>query len=319
MRVAFLGTDRLGELALRAIYASNHEVVLVITQPDRPSGRGRKIKPGVVKLAAGELGIPLMQPEKVKEPVVQERLTELSPDILTVVSYGEYIPSRIYSAPPYKAINVHPSLLPRWRGAAPIRYALLAGDKVTGVTVQYLHKKMDAGDIILQKQVPIEPDDDHGSLCERLYPLGAEMLVSALNSLEIGAVTPVLQDENNVTQAPKIQKSDLWINWSRPSQEIRNRIRALSPAPGAKAFFRGENCKILKAVLEEEAVGESVEPGTIIDVRKKGPVVAGSECSLILTMLQPAGKKPQDGSSFVNGYHPETGEKFSGMPEEADN
>ncbi len=318
MRVAFLGTDRLGELALRAVDASNHEVVLVITQPDRPSGRGRKIKPGVVMLASEELGIPLMQPEKVKELVVQERLTELSPDILTVVSYGEYIPSRIYEAPTYRAINVHPSLLPRWRGAAPVRYALFAGDKETGVTVQYLHKKMDAGDIILQESVPIEPDDDHGSLCDRLYPLGAEMLVWALNSLEIGAVTPVPQDENNVTQAPKIQKSDLWIIWNRPSREIGNCIRALSPAPGAKALFRGENCKILKAVLEEESVDESVEPGTIIDVRKNGPVVAGSDFSLILTMLQPPGKKPLDGKSFVNGYHPETGEKFSGMPEEVD-
>jgi methionyl-tRNA formyltransferase len=316
MRVMFLGTDRIGEMCLRAVADSAHEIVLVITQPDRPSGRGMKIAPGVVRVASGELGMPVIQPESIKDSTVREKLEILKPDILAVVSYGEYIPSSIYEAPPHRAINVHPSLLPRWRGASPTRYALLAGDTVTGVTIQYLHKKLDAGDILLQETVKIEPDDDHGSLCEKLYPLGARMLVEALDGLERSGITAVPQDEAMVTRAPKIGKSDLNIDWSVSAVEIRNRIRAFSPEPGSRTSFREANCKLFGTSSNIRPSGEGHEAGTIVALSKEGPCVACGDGVLTLTKLQPAGKKAMDGGAFVNGYRPGIGERFT-MVEEA--
>ncbi len=313
MKVAFIGTDEIADVALRAVSESRHEIVLVITQPDRPRGRGRKIAPGIVKVTAEELGFPVMQPESIREARVKERLEETAPDILTVVSYGEYIPRSIYEAPPYRAINVHPSLLPRWRGAAPVRYALLAGDEVTGVTIQYIHKRMDAGDILLQEKVPIEPGDDHGSLSGKLHPIGARLLVTALDGLESSVISPVPQDPDNVTRAPKITKEDPWIDWTEPARQIRNRIRAFSPDIGARAKFRDKDCKILGVHPEISQLIESTEPGAIVEPTKEGPRVACSDGILTITRLQPAGKKALDGRSFVNGYRPEIGECFEGI------
>ncbi len=313
MRVIFLGTDIFGELALKKLAESSHEVVLVVTQPDRPKGRGRTIVPGRVRLATEAYRIPLIQPESIRDDETKEIIAEIAPDIIAVVSYGEYIPRSIYDAPPHKSINVHPSLLPRWRGAAPVRYALLAGDRVTGVTVQYLHKRMDAGDIVLQEEAPIDPDDGHDSLCDKLYPLGAEMLVRALDGLEAGTIQPVPQDESKITNAPKIEKDDTWLDWSRPADEVRNRIRAFSPKPGARTRFRGSDYKILTADKGIRQIEGGNEPGTVVELSKDGPVVACIDGGLAITELQPPGKKPQGGRDFLNGYRVETGERFSGL------
>ena len=315
MRVAFVGTEEIGELALRAVAGSRHEVVLVVTQPDRPKGRGRKIVPGAVRQAADELGIPLIQPESIRDEAAREPLKEASPDILAVVSYGEYIPESIYSVPVYGGVNVHPSLLPRWRGAAPVHYALLAGDTVTGVSVQRIHKKMDAGDILLQEEVAVEWEDNHATLCEKLYPLGAEMLVRVLDGLETGTIVPRPQDPGFVTEAPKIEKSDLLLDWSKPADEVRNRIRAFSPVPGARSAFRGSVCKVLSASIEPGATERGSEAGVIVGLAAQGPIVACSEGALLLTMLQPEGKKPIKGGDFINGYRPLMGERFEPTPQ----
>lgn len=312
MRVVFIGTDDLGEIALRKIVESSHDVVLVVTQPDRPKGRGRKLIPGVVKVIAEENEIPCVQPLTIKEDQAKQAIFDAQPDIIAVVSYGEYIPSSIFNFPRYKSINLHPSLLPRWRGASPVRYALLAGDEITGVTVQYLHKKMDAGDIIRQVEVQIDPDDDHGTLCQKLYPLGADTLIEVLDDFEKSGenVVAVQQDETLVTQAPKIEKEDLWIDWSRSAKDTRNRIRAFSPKPGAKSIFRGDNYKILAADSIFIEMDGKFEPGGIIKISEYGPVVACSDSGICLTKLQPPGKNPMDARDFLNGYRVEAGEKF---------
>jgi len=287
-------------------------------KPDKPSGRGRKITPGAVRLSAEKSGLPLLQPDSIKNPAIRDKIAEIEPDILTVVSYGEYIPSSIYNSPSYKAINVHPSLLPRWRGASPSRYALLAGDIVTGVTIQYVHRKLDAGDILLQEKIPIDPDDDHGTLCEKLYPLGARLIVDALDGLEKGAINPVRQDESMVTQAPKITKNDLIIDWSCPAIEIRNRIRAFSPEPGCRTLYRNDNCKLLAASAEIHRLEVASDPGTIVGISKSGLDVACGDAVLTLTRLQPAGKNAMDGISFINGYRPQVGERFVAIAESDD-
>jgi methionyl-tRNA formyltransferase len=310
MRVVFIGTDDIGEIALRRLAESHHEIALVISQPDRPKGRGRKIEPGLVAAAANELGIPLIQPVSIKDEDARQRLTEASPDIIAVVSYGEYIPRKIFEAPKYGSINVHPSLLPRWRGASPVRYTLLAGDTVAGVTIQYLHKKMDAGDILLQEEIPVEPDDNHGSLCKKLYPLGAELLVRALDGLEDGTLTARPQDESKVTKAPKIEKNDLWLDWTKAADEVRNRIRAFAPTPGARTLFRNKDYKILAASKDLVEIDAQYEPGQVASITDEGPAVMCADKALVLTSLQPSGKKPISGRDFINGYRVETGETF---------
>ena len=310
MRVVFIGTEDIGEIALKGLAESRHEIVLVVSQPDRPKGRGRKIEPGPVAVAANELSLPLSQPESIRDEVARQKLMEASPDIIAVVSYGEYIPSDIFQAPKLGSINLHPSLLPRWRGASPVRYTLLAGDEEAGVTIQYLHKKMDAGDVLLQEKITIEHDDDHGSLCNKLYPLGADLLVRALDGLEDGTITPVPQDESKVTKAPKIEKADLWLDWTKPADEVRNRIRAFSPTPGTRTLFREKDIKILAASKDILKSLVKFNPGQVESLSDEGPAVMCADKALVITSLQPSGKKPINGKDFINGYRIETGEIF---------
>jgi len=311
MRLVFVGTDDIGALALKEIIGSSHEVLFVISQPDRPKGRGKKITPGPVRQVADEYDIRIYQPESIREDVTRNAIIEASPDIMVVVSYGEYIPSKIFKAPEFGSINLHPSLLPRWRGAAPVRYALLAGDEVTGVTVQYLHKRMDAGDILAQVEVPIEPVDDHGSLCDRLHPLGAKLVVEVLDRFDKKGheIESYVQDEEKITQAPKITKDDLWIDWTRSAVDVRNKIRAFAPSPGARAQFRGELYKILRVEDVNDYPNEPV-PGLIYGIPY--PIVDCVDKGLKIITIQPPGKKPIDGADFRNGYRLADGEMFGG-------
>jgi methionyl-tRNA formyltransferase len=310
MKVAFIGSDEFGAIGLEALTGSSHEVVLVVTVPDRPKGRGQCCEPGPVKAIAIEKGLRLIQPEKIKDPEARQALLEASPDILAVVCYGEYIPESIYNAPPERSINVHPSLLPRWRGSSPIYYTLLAGDTMGGVTVQYLHKKMDAGDILLQIETPIDPNENHGQLSDRLYRIGGGLLIEAVDGLQSRTIVPQIQDESLATKAPKIEKSDLWLKWNEPAIDVRNRIRAFAPVPGAKSQFRGVLCKLLSASRDLVKVENMSEPGTIVSLIKDGPVVACLDSCLCITGIQPAGKKALNGKDFLNGYHPKIGERF---------
>jgi methionyl-tRNA formyltransferase len=191
-----------------------------------------------------------------------------------------------------------------------VQYTLLAGDEETGVTIQYLHRKMDAGDILLREKIPVEPDDDHGSLCSKLYPLGAELLVRALDGLEGSTITPAPQDESKVTKAPKIEKVDLWLDWTKSAKEVRNRIRAFSPTPGARTLFRDKDYKILAASKDILESFVKFNPGQVASVSNEGPAVMCADKALVITSLQPSGKKPINGKDFINGYRIETGEIF---------
>ncbi|MFH1676754.1 MAG: methionyl-tRNA formyltransferase [bacterium] len=315
MRIIFIGTDAIGEIALRELIGSDHHVAMVITPPDRPKGRGRKIEEGPVKLVADEAGISVIQPESMKDESIGTALEEIKPDIITVVSYGEYIPSSIFTFPPHGSINLHPSLLPRWRGASPMRYVLLEGDSKAGVTVQYVEKKMDAGDILLQKEVEIGADDDHGALADVLYPLGAELLLLTLKGLQDGSIIPRKQDPEKITYAPKITKEDLVIDWNQPAVRVRNKIRAFSPSPGAVTIFRGEVIKLLSSDKEITPLfGLEDAPGTVAGFSSLGPRVICPDGILTITGLQPAGKKRLTGRDFVNGYKPEPGERLGESP-----
>lgn len=314
MKVVFTGTDTIGARALKALVeCPRHEVVFVITQPDRPRGRGRKLVEGEVKILANENLIPVLQPETIKSPEIIAAFDQYMPDIMTVVSYGEYIPKSVYNKPPKRSINLHPSLLPRWRGASPIYFALLEGDKETGVTIQYVAKKMDAGDILNQVIVPVSDDDNVESLSGKLYQPGADLLIKTLDEIEAGTQHPVAQDESEslVTYAPKLTPENQWIDWSGPAVRVRNRIRAFSPKPGARTNFRDKDFLIHSAEIMP-GLADSHDAGCIIAIEKDGPAVICGENSLLITSLQPSGKNVIKGKDFINGYRPEIGEMFTG-------
>jgi methionyl-tRNA formyltransferase len=314
MRVAFLGSDEFGAIGLEAVAASVHQVVLVVTVPDRPKGRGRVCEAGPVRCVAEKHGLRTVQPESIKEQTAQEALVGSTPDVIAVVCYGEYIPESVFSAPTFGSINVHPSLLPRWRGASPVHYTLLAGDRMGGVTIQYVAKRMDAGDILLQREVEIGRDENHGELSDRLYRLGGTMLVEALDRLESGTIEARKQDEALATKAPKMQKSDLWLDWGVPAEELRNRVRALAPSPGARARFREEQVKILEMSHDFRPLNEPARPGEVVSVEKERFLVACADRAVEITRIQPPGKRAVSGRDFVNGFHPHTGEFFESAP-----
>lgn len=246
MRIVFMGTAALACPCLEAI--ANHDIAAVVTQPDRPKGRSLELAASPVKLTAGKLGLPVLQPVKVRDIV--EDLRSLHPDLIVVVAYGQILPKTILEIPPRGCINVHASLLPRWRGASPIQHAILHGDRETGMTTMHMNEQMDAGDIILQRAEPIRPDDTAGTLHDRLATLGAELLVETLQ----GDFPRHKQDESKITVAPKLAKEDGRIDWSQPAEVIERQIRAFNPWPGAFAYLGDLMVKLWKADVRDGAL-----------------------------------------------------------------
>jgi methionyl-tRNA formyltransferase len=246
MRIIFLGTAELACPSLRAIAG---DVVLVVTQPDRPRGRQLQLAPPPVKVTARQLGLPVLQPARIRDAV--EELRRHQPDLIVVVAYGQLLPPSLLELPPRGCVNVHASLLPRWRGAAPIQHAILAGDTETGVTTMLMNEQMDAGDILLQRAVPIRPDDTTATLQHRLAPLGAELLVE---TLRLPAWQPLPQDPARVTYARKLTKEDGRIDWTKPAVEIERLVRALNPWPGAFTEDNGKLLKVWKVAVVNDTV-----------------------------------------------------------------
>ncbi|MCX7887571.1 MAG: methionyl-tRNA formyltransferase [Verrucomicrobiae bacterium] len=266
MRTVFMGTAEFACPCLEALAKlQTHQIVAVVTQPDRPQGRHLQLTPPPVKVLAQRLGLPLLQPATLQDDAIQQSIKELRPELIVVVAYGLFLPKPILDLPPRGCINVHASLLPRWRGAAPIQHAILAGDRQTGVTTMYLNERMDAGDIILQQSEPILPDDTAASLHDRLARIGAALLVETL-SLDNPPRRP--QDESQATYARKLTKQDGHINWTKPAAEIERMIRAFDPWPGAHTFAGKTMLKLWKARLRPEInlpaglVGENLVVGT---------------------------------------------------------
>ncbi|WP_372794461.1 methionyl-tRNA formyltransferase [Pontiella sp.] len=304
MRIVFMGSAQLAVPSLKAVLNSDQdEVVGVVSQPDRPAGRKRVLTPCPLKAFADAQGLHVMTPEKIGDPEAVQALEELKPDLLIVVAYGQYIPQRVIQLAKYEAINVHPSLLPKYRGSAPIQWAILNGDKETGVSIIYLAKKMDAGDILRQETYPLGDDETSATLHDKLADLGAELLIEAVNDIRNGTVTRTVQDETAMVEIRKLTKEDGKIDWSLPAEQIRNRIRAFDPWPGS--FCRLPNGDLLKVWKAELAAGNGESPGTLLDAQL---LVQTGEGALRLAEVQPVGKKRMPAASFLNGSTLEKGD-----------
>ena len=314
VRAAFLGTPQVAVRPLQALAADERvEVVVVITNPDRPRGRSSTPKPPPVKVAARDLGLEVWQPEKPREVV--DRLRALDLDVAAVVAYGALLPTEVLESVRHGFVNLHYSLLPRWRGAAPVQHAIMAGDDVTGLTTFVLDEGMDTGPILRKVPVPIGPDDTSGDLFEALSARGAEVLLESIVGLVEGAISPVSQPEEGATLAPKIDPEDVRIDWSAPAREVSALIRAANPRPGAHTTWRGDRCKVWHArVVGPVTAGDivEVEPGTVVGSTDEGPVVACGTGGVVLTVLQPANRPRQSGSDFLNGQQPAADERFGG-------
>ena len=313
--LVFLGSSRFALPSLRLLVEEGITVSAVITRPDRPSGRGKKHTPTPVKEAALAHKLTLYQPENKKQ--LLETLQQLQPRLLLNVAYGMILPDEVLALPPLQCLNLHPSLLPSYRGAAPIQRALMAGESVTGVTVLFMTSQLDAGDIVLQEQVAIGPAEDFGTLHERLAEQGAALLSRGVNLQFQGRAPRIPQDDQKATYAPPLTREEEEINWSAAAETIFNLVRALAPSPGAFTRFRGKRLKIWKSRLpyspsEYAALkgAPNTPPGTICYMDNACLAVQCGTGVLLLHVVQPESKRPMDARSFAGGYRLEVGEKI---------
>lgn len=309
-KVIFMGTPSFSVPILQALIEEETiEVAAVVTQPDRKVGRKQILTPSPVKQLAMTYDIPVLQPEKLSNSQEMQQILELEPDLLITAAYGQYVPTKLLKAPTYRAINVHASLLPKYRGAAPIHYAVLKGDEVTGITIMYMEKVMDAGDIITQREIPITKEDDTGTLFEKLSLLGRDLLMDTLPDIFAGKNASIKQDEEKVSFSPMITKEQEKIDWKKTAKEINNLIRALRPAPGAYTIMEEKRFKIWDAqVVHEET---SKEPGTIVKLDKELLYVAcGEKTILSLKEVQPAGKKRMKIDQYLIGTDLKVDDQF---------
>lgn len=304
MRLIFMGSPDFAVPSLDRLVADGHELDLVVTQPDRPAGRGQDLRPPPVKLAAARHRLPLAQPVRLSDPAVVDTLRAIAPEVIVVVAFGQFLPRAIRELPPLGCINVHASLLPKYRGAAPIHRAVMAGDDETGVTIMRVEERMDAGHILLQRTCPILPDDDTGTLHDRLATLGAEALSVALRTLSAGNGTWIPQDETLVSMAPKLGDADCRLEFTGPPAALVNRIRGLSPTPGAYLVLPdGKRLRVLRA----EARTASAPPGVILGVDQTAVVVGTGDGTVALLEVQPEGKRRMAGAEFARGQRLQAG------------
>jgi len=308
VRVVFFGTSEFAVPALRALARSAHTVGPVIAAPAQPSGRGRKLVPSPVEQEARTLGLAVLTPEDPNNPALVAELKSQSPDVAVLAAYGCILKPPLLALPSLGFLNIHPSLLPKYRGAAPIQRAILAGEQETGVTVIVLSEQVDAGDIIEQETVPVGTDETAGELSQRLADAGVRLVLDALTRFEAGTATRTPQGPGLVTRAPKITKPERNIDWRESAQQIHNRIRALSPEPGAVTSFRRRRLVLLRSRVH--STPDMGEPGQLL-VRHSGLVVATGSGAVEIVELKPEGKRAQTGQDFRNGHRPNAGERFA--------
>jgi len=307
LNLVFCGTPRFAVPTLNRLVEVGFHVSLVVTLPDKPRGRGLELSPPPVKHRAMELGLPVMQPEKIKNNEgFRARLAALKPTAIVIVGYGRLIPQWMISLPPLGNINLHASLLPKYRGAAPIQWAIACGETVTGVTTMRIDAGLDTGDILLQRELTLTPEDTAETVAPRLAVIGADLMIETLRGLQTGTVHPRPQDDSRSTLAPLLKKEDGLIKFSRPAVEICNRLRGFQPWPGAFTSFRGKNLHVWAA----RPAATVLPPG---DMKVDGDrllVGCGQGTSVEILELQPEGKKRMSARDFIHGYHPTTGEKL---------
>jgi len=306
MRTVFFGTPSWAVPSLEALLASDIEVAAVVTNPDRPAGRGMALRPSPVKERALGAGLEVLQPQKARAPEFHDALVELAPDVATVVAYGKILPGSLLAVPRLGFVNLHFSLLPEYRGAAPVQRAVMDGRSVSGVSIMVLTEGMDEGPVLAITQEPVNDDDTAGSLGDRLAAIGATGLVDALAAYGAGNLIPVEQDHARATYAPKITTEEAAIEWTEPSRAIRNRVRGLSPVPGAWTALRGQRVKVW--ATRASAAG-GLAPGDL-DVRDEALVVGTGDGVLELVEVQLQSKRPMSGADAARGLRLAPGERF---------
>jgi len=307
MRVIFMGTPEFAVPSLGMLLSSPWDVVAVFTKPDRPRGRGQRMHPSPVKESALEMGIRVETPRRLRDPDTVAVLRDLAPDVIVVAAYAQKIPPEVLKLPPFGCVNIHPSLLPKYRGGAPMRWTLFNGEAQTGITTIVMGEGWDDGDMIIQEKTPVGENETYGELSERLAGMGAGVLEKTLRLMENGENPRTPQDDAGVTWAPNLKPEDEILDWSAEAENVHNRVRGLSPNPGASTGWRGKRIKILRTAVSGDSV--SGKPGEVVS-RGKGFFAATGRGAVEVLEIQPAGKRPMQGKDFLNGYQPRPGEQF---------
>lgn len=308
MRIVFMGTPEVAAFSLERLFEAPEPVVGVVTQPDRPAGRGRKTILSPVRRVAEIRGVPTLAPEKIRDPSFFDVLSKWVPDLIVVVAYGRILPRQILELAPHGCLNVHYSLLPKYRGAAPVPWAIIGGEEKSGVTTMRLVEKMDAGPIFLQREISVAPNDTTASLQAKLAPVGAELLVETIAGLKAGNLTPQAQDESKVTYAPVLKKEDGLIDWNLPAVSIERRVRGFNPWPSAYTYLAGNLLKIHRARVIEMA--EKAAPGEVLKADKEGLWIATGAGALSLEEVQLENRKKMTAREFLNGTRVEKGARL---------
>ncbi|MEK4465774.1 methionyl-tRNA formyltransferase [Paenibacillus sp. FSL H8-0315] len=301
MKIVFMGTPAFAVPSLQMLVDEGYEVVAVITQPDRPQGRKKILAPSPVKEAALALGLPVLQPERMRRPEAVAELAVYEPDLIVTAAYGQILPKAVLDLPRNGCVNVHGSLLPKYRGGAPIQRSIINGEKVTGVTLMYMAEGLDTGDMISRVEVAIEAEDTSGTLFDKLSLAGRDLLKSEMPRLVSGKVQAVQQDDSEATYAPNLNREDERLDWNASSRDNYNRIRGLVPFSGAFTLWNGETFKAWASKLPEEQKASDSAPGTVLSVTEQGVEVKTGDGSLLLTTVQPAGKKAMSAADFSRG------------------
>ncbi|AYB45422.1 MULTISPECIES: methionyl-tRNA formyltransferase [Paenibacillus] len=303
MNIVFMGTPAFAVPSLEMLIAEGYTIAAVVTQPDRPQGRKKVLTPTPVKEAALRHGIPVLQPQRLRNPEAVAELAVYKPDLIVTAAYGQILPKSVLDMPALGCLNVHGSLLPAYRGGAPIQRSIINGESVTGITLMYMAEGLDTGDMIARTEVPIEDDDTAGTMFEKLSQAGAELLRRELPRLVKGKVEAEPQDDSKATYAPNLTRDDEKIDWSRTSREIYDQIRGLVPYSGGFTLWNGEVFKVWAAAKPDSAQKPSgdAQPGTVLELQEKGIVVKTGDGTLTLLTVQPSGKKAMDAAQFVRG------------------
>lgn len=303
MNIVFMGTPAFAVPSLEMLIAEGYTIAAVVTQPDRPQGRKKVLTPTPVKEAALRHGIPVLQPQRLRNPEAVAELAEYKPDLIVTAAYGQILPKSVLDMPALGCLNVHGSLLPAYRGGAPIQRSIIDGESVTGITLMYMAEGLDTGDMIARTEVPIEDDDTAGTMFEKLSQAGAELLRRELPRLVKGKVEAEPQDDSKATYAPNLTRDDEKIDWSRTSREIYDQIRGLVPYSGGFTLWNGEVFKVWAAAKPDSAQKPSgdAQPGTVLELHETGIVVKTGDGTLTLLTVQPSGKKAMDAAQFIRG------------------
>ena len=301
MRIVFMGTPEFAVPSLAALLTSEHNVVGVVTQPDRPKGRGHELAASPIKQLAVQHKIPILQPLKMKDPAFLDALSAWKPDLIAVTAFGRILPKVILDLPPRGCVNVHASLLPKYRGAGPIQWALIRGERETGITTMLMDEGMDTGAMLLQERAAITPDDTAGTLSSKLADIGGRLLIDTLARIQNGTVTPQPQDQSQATMAPLLKKEDGLLDWTLPALDLANRVRGLSPWPGAYTYLGEDRWVVWKASVLDRSVA-TVLPGTIVDATKEGLAVATGDGVLRIMEFQPANSRRMSVAQYLTGH-----------------